>query len=67
MKMDTPKSIIIAAIIIAVSISITSGIYEFSSVQLDIVQRYNKFTGDVAICVVGHECKSFSKMQSFSK
>lgn len=61
MKMDTPKAIIIAAIIIAASILVTSGIYEFSSVQMDMVQRYNKLTGNVAICIVGHECKSFSK------
>jgi len=61
MKMDTPKAIIIAAILIAVSILVTQGIYEFSSVRWDTVQRYNKLTGNAELCLFGSGCGSFSK------
>lgn len=57
--MDTPKAIIFSAIIIAIAIIVQSGIYEFSSVGMGAVQRYNKLTGDVSLCLLAEGCESF--------
>ena len=59
--METPKAIVIAAIIIAVGILAASGIYEFSSTRDGIANRYNKITGGISFCVAGRGCESFSE------
>ena len=59
--MNTPQAITIAAILVAVSILFSGGIYEFSSINLASAHRYNKFTGSTDLCAVRKGCKSFSE------
>jgi len=60
--MDTPKAIIIAAVIISISIFLASGIYEFSSPNAAITHRYNKITGSIDFCIMGEGCVSSSEV-----
>jgi len=61
--MDTPKAIIIAAVIISISIFLASGIYEFSSPNAAITHRYNKITGSIDFCIMGEGCVSSSEVE----
>ena len=61
--MDMPKAIIIAAAIIGGSIIASQGIYSFSSIHQAAAQRYNKFTGSVALCATGIGCIDLSKKE----
>ena len=60
--MDTPKAIIISAVIISISIFLASGIYEFSSPNAAITHRYNKITGSIDFCIMGEGCVSSSEV-----
>jgi len=57
--MDIAKAIIVAATIIAVSILLSNGIYEFSSDRPEVVHRYNVYTGNLEFCVLNSSCRSF--------
>jgi hypothetical protein len=53
------KIIILAAVIIAVGIFLSGGIYRFHTVQAGVVHRYNNFTGRVDLCVQNRGCNEF--------
>ena len=44
-------AIITSSIIIGISILLSGGIYSFESPNIGVVQRYNKFTGVIELCV----------------
>lgn len=50
--MDIGKSIILAAIIVAIGLLLSNGIYEFDTPKLGSVHRYNKLTGSVELSLI---------------
>jgi len=61
MVIDVPRAIIIAATIIASSVFLTNGFYEFSSSNFGVAHRYNKITGSVDLCGLKSGCEPFEK------
>ncbi len=57
--MDIAEATIVAATIIAVSILLSNGIYEFSSDRSNSVHRYNVYTGNLEFCVLNSSCRPF--------
>lgn len=53
------RSIIISAIIIALGILFSNGVYKYDTPKMGVVQRYNIFTGTIELCIKGQECKLF--------
>jgi len=58
------RSIIISAIIIALGILFSNGIYKYDTPRMGVVQRYNIFTGTIELCVKGRECKLFFDIEA---
>ncbi len=55
--------IIIASLIISISIFLAGGIYEFSSQQVGLANRYNKITGDIDLCRYDIGCERFGEQE----
>jgi|AntDeeMinimDraft_5_1070356.scaffolds.fasta_scaffold03302_3 hypothetical protein len=53
------KTIIICALIIALSIVAHGGFYSFHTVQGGVVHKQNKFTGLIELCVQNRGCREF--------
>jgi hypothetical protein len=59
-----PVAVVISAALIAGAMLVTSGIYEFQSQRVVIVQRYNRLTGSIYICQIGEPCVSMKEFKS---
>lgn len=48
--MNNKGLILTSSIIIGISILLSGGIYSFDTIQVGVVQKYNKFTGHMELC-----------------
>lgn len=56
--MKTDKlTLIICTIILSTSICLTDGIFVYEKVNAGIAHKYNKFTGSMSLCHIGHNGK----------
>ena len=58
-----PLAIVIGAALIAGAILLTAGVYEFESVHMFSVNRYNKVTGSIYYCTLGDPCEPYEPTQ----
>lgn len=56
---NNERTIIICALIIALSIVAHGGFYSFHTVQAGVVHKQNKFTGSIELCVQNRGCREF--------
>lgn len=52
---------IASAIIISIGIALSGGIYSYDSKVAGTANRYNKFTGQVYLCINGKGCHPYKK------
>jgi len=59
----TRRILLIIAVIVSFGIAFNNGVYEFSAQSNFVVHKYNKFTGDIEVCLPKKGCEPIKDLK----